>query len=485
MKGRSKPLPFQILDGNDEFHFLLKDSIFISVTSIHSEKKSVGAYLPVNEILSLRFSKLCTELQKSIGAEFQDTIWKVLGTPEGVSDVSPLILKRKILRIEKRERSFSGELEVLYLPSSNRIRIANNSDTQVHSLSESKTRVLIVDDSQTIRTLLSKILSSDTSIEVVGLADKPSTALKMIETLKPDVITLDVHMPEMDGVSFLKSYIQKFPIPTIMITSISFEEGPTVLTALESGAVDYLQKPSFDQLKDVAPSIIEKIKTAKNARVEFHAKSTSGSHPFINAPLSFNTNKPPIIAIGSSTGGTEALRQIFQKLPSEIPPILIVQHIPPVFSKAFADRMNSLFPFEVLEGLNGLEVKNNRIIIAPGATQMTLKRAGERFTVCIDPNAPPMNRHKPSVDVLFNSVAKTVGSTAVGVILTGMGADGSKGLLEMKKQGAFTLGQDEATSIVYGMPRAAMEIGAVDRQLPLAEIVEGIRFALSHKKKAA
>lgn len=341
----------------------------------------------------------------------------------------------------------------------------------------SKIRVLVVDDSKTIRQLLHQVLSSDPGVEVVGMADRPSEALKLIQSLKPDVITLDIHMPEMDGITFLKSYLPKYPIPTVLVTSVSLEEGPAVLEGLETGAVDYIQKPGFSELEELGPLMIEKIKHAASARVVASRGSVR------RAVASGETDMSRIIAIGSSTGGTEALRNLLTALPEKIPPIVIVQHIPPVFSKAFADRLNSLCAFEVKEAEDGDELCSSRVLVAPGATQMKLVKSAHGYKVRID-DSPPMNRHKPSVDFLFYSVAELVGKKALGVILTGMGADGAKGLLQMKNAGAQTIAQDEKSCVVFGMPKEAIKLGAADKILALDNIAPELLRLLSRKKAA-
>jgi len=382
-------------------------------------------------------------------------------------------------------------LWIYFLPLSGQVKIAPieqpKSIGQSHNKNFSKTKVLIVDDSKTIRNLLTTILSQDSEIEVIGTAEKPSEARAFMAKHKPDVITLDVHMPEMDGVSFLREYLPKSPIPTVMISSISLEESPLILDALEFGAVDYIQKPTFEQLKVLAPKIIETIKLAANAQVKVghttHSNLRNAILSKTKIPSTWDSENTPLLVIGSSTGGTEALREILTHLPTEIPPTLIVQHIPPVFSKAFAMRMNEICPFTVTEATHQMKVLPNQVLIAPGGTQMKVVKLGKEYFVEVDPNAPPVNRHKPSVDPLFLSVAGLLPKKTIGIILTGMGSDGSKGLLKLRESGAMTFGQDEATSIVYGMPQAAMKIGAVSKQVPLKEIAKTLQNAWESLQK--
>ncbi len=328
-----------------------------------------------------------------------------------------------------------------------------------------KIRVLIVDDSKTIRDLLFKVLQQDPGIEVVGQAEDPLKAELLLPTAKPDVITLDIHMPRMTGVQWLKTLIPKYKIPVVMITSLELKSGNEVFEALELGAVDYIQKPSLHDLTSVSPILREKVINAASAKV----RPRGITKKFIPSGILNQSFDPHlVIAIGSSTGGTEALREVLTGLPKNIPPIVIVQHIPPVFSRAFADRMNSLCPFDVKEAESGDAVHSNRILIAPGGSQMKLIKKPSGLFVEVN-DEPPMNRHKPSVDYLFHSVADLIGRKAIGAILTGMGADGAKGLLHMKERGALTLSQDEASCVVYGMPKVAWEMGASQQQVSLDE----------------
>lgn len=353
----------------------------------------------------------------------------------------------------------TGAFVARFLPREGRLLVA---------AAPARTRVLIVDDSPTIRKLLEHILGSDPGIEVVGSVGLPSEVEGAITSLRPDVITLDIHLPEMNGVDLLKRYLPRHPIPTVMISSISMEEGPLVLAALEAGAVDYIQKPGAKEVDAVSALIQSKVREARGARVITQAKKS----PRAALPPG-KMGLQRIIAIGSSTGGTEALREVLERLPAEIPPIVVVQHIPAVFSKAFAERLHSLCPFTVTEGVDGEKVAPGKVIIAPGGKQMRVERQGLGYVVRID-DSPPVNRHRPSVDFLFDSVASVIGADAIGVILTGMGADGARGLLAMKKAGSPTVGQNQETCVVYGMPQAAFKLGAVDQQLPLEDIAQAL-----------
>lgn len=341
-------------------------------------------------------------------------------------------------------------------------------------------RVLIVDDSATARSLLKSVLESETGIEVVGTAPDAYVARDMIVSLRPDVICLDVEMPRMDGITFLKKLMQHMPTPVVMVSSLTRSGAKTTLDALESGAIDFVAKPHaniYDGIDEIKSELIEKVKSASKVNVRHLVSKNINITPL--ASLSETTNK--IVAIGASTGGTEALKEVITKMPSNSPAIVIVQHMPPKFTKSFADRLNELSQINVVEASNQEPLTNGKAIIAPGAYHMVLRRTGSKYFVEIG-DGKKVSGHKPSVDVLFNSVAKVAGSNAVGVILTGMGADGAKGLLNMKKSGATTIGQDESSCVVYGMPKVAYNLGAVDRQVPLDRVAEEIISTIARLK---
>jgi two-component system chemotaxis response regulator CheB len=372
----------------------------------------------------------------------------------------------------------SSDRHALFHTSGGRLQVAaleNSSHSQTESNEERKRKVLIVDDSKTIRDLLVRILSEDSQLEIIGTAVNPIEAQELLKTLKPDVITLDIHMPEMTGVEWLEKLLPKMSIPVVMITSLQLQDGGEVFKALELGAVDYIQKPVLNEIKEMAPVIREKVKSASFAKVKGRRPPSVAVSEIPLGTMDQNI----LIAIGASTGGTEALKDVLIKLPKDIPPIVIVQHIPAVFSKAFADRLNTLCPFEVLEAKDGDEVRAGRVLIAAGGTQMAIEKSRNGYVVRVTDDEP-MNRHKPSVDFLFNSVAKIAGAKSLGVILTGMGADGAQGLLKMKQAGARTLGQDEESCVVYGMPRAAFLLGAVEEvhaldEMPMAIAKKGLK----------
>lgn len=333
-------------------------------------------------------------------------------------------------------------------------------------------KVLIVDDSATARAVLREILESDAEIEVVATASDAFIARDKIVELKPDVVCLDVEMPRMDGITFLKKLMHYMPIPVVMVSSLTQSGAKTTLQALEAGAVDFVPKlhshiyDSKDEMKD---ELIEKVKNASKAKV--FKKELKTSQQANRNSLAETTNK--IVAIAASTGGTEALKDVLMGLPRNAPGIVIVQHMPANFTEAFAQRLNSLCSMEVREAKNGDSVTPGVVLIAPGDYHMVVRRSGARYYVEVG-SGDKISGHRPSGDVLFNSVAKIAGSNAIGVILTGMGADGAKGLLNMKKSGAITIGQDEASCVVYGMPKIAYDIGAVDKQVTLSKIANSI-----------
>ncbi len=333
----------------------------------------------------------------------------------------------------------------------------------VKSVSDKK-KVLIVDDSQTIRAILKKIISSSRQLEVVAECEDPLEVEKLIQTYKPQLITLDIHMPHMDGVTLLKKIFPKYKIPTVMISSLSIEEGSDVLEALANGAVDYIQKPTMDELAHIAPQIVERLETAAIAKVV-------RAPAIIKKAMQLNpANKNALVLIGSSTGGTEALRVVLESLPANIPPMVVVQHIPPVFSKALADRLNSLCSFLVKEAADGDLVVPNQVLIAPGNKQLGIEKKNNQLIIKIS-DAPAVNRHRPSVDFMFNTAISLIRDyRMVATILTGMGADGAREMKALHDLGVQTIAQDEQTSVVYGMPRVAKELGGVDFVLPIQEI---------------
>ena len=352
-----------------------------------------------------------------------------------------------------------------------------------------KIKVLIVDDSAVVRKILSSALSKYQDIEIVGTAPDPFIARNKILQFKPDVLTLDVEMPKMDGITFLNKLMTHHPIPTIMVSSLTQEGCDATLKALEVGAVDFVAKPTSrlgSDVENVIDELYTKIKCASKAKVRLRQKNTVGAngnnnsqsnqsqvqsgtqpHSGSNYTVFKGTNK--VIFIGASTGGTEALKDVLIQMPPDSPAIAIVQHMPEMFTKAFAERMNSLCSITVKEGKHGDSLLQGQAIIAPGNYHMNIKRNGAMYRIETNQEAP-IHHQRPAVDVLFDSAAKYVGPNAIGVIMTGMGSDGATGLLKMKESGAKTIAQDEDSCVVFGMPKEAIKLGAADKIVPLNKI---------------
>ena len=372
---------------------------------------------------------------------------------------------------------------------------------------QKKIKVLIVDDSALVRQLLSEILSADPAIEVVGTAQDAYMAREKIKRFNPDVLTLDVEMPKMDGIQFLRNLMRLRPMPVVMCSSLTERGADVTLDALALGAVEFVTKPKVDvayKLEEYAQEITSKVKAAARARVR--ALSTEATEAPVTAPsaamsmrivekLSADAVLPrtaqprhfrttdQIVAIGASTGGTEAIREVLIRLPPDAPGIVITQHIPKAFSGAFATRMNTVSPLTVCEARDGQQILPGHVFIAPGYQHLLLVRDGAQYRCRLN-DGPPVQRHKPSVDVLFRSVAQNAGPNAIGVMLTGMGRDGAEGMKEMRDTGAACIAQDEATSVVWGMPGAAYEVGAAESLHPLGAIAAKIMQLVGERSGA-
>jgi two-component system chemotaxis response regulator CheB len=333
-------------------------------------------------------------------------------------------------------------------------------------------RVLVVDDSAIVRRILSGVISAEPDMEVVGTAPDPYIARDKILALQPDVVTLDIEMPRMDGLTFLKKLMHFKPIPVIVISSLAQSGCQVALDALHAGAVDVMGKPGGPySVGDLSISLPAKIRAAAAARLKKTMPEAARKAEPVRTARGFAPGT--VIAIGASAGGTEAIRAVLERLPKDLPPIVITQHIPPVFSKAFADRLNQHCEMEVREAREGDVLAQGLALVAPGNFHMVLRREGATYRVRLD-SGPQVCYQRPAVDVMFHSVAELVGAKALGVILTGMGADGADGLLHMRQAGAHTIGQDEATCLVYGMPKEAVKKGGVEKVLPLDRIPEAI-----------
>jgi two-component system, chemotaxis family, protein-glutamate methylesterase/glutaminase len=336
-----------------------------------------------------------------------------------------------------------------------------------------KIRVVVVDDSALVRSLLTEIINKQIDMQCVGAANDPLVAREMIRELNPDVITLDIEMPKMDGLDFLERLMRLRPMPVLMISTLTERGAEATMRALELGAVDFVAKPRIglvDGIKELASSIVEKIRIAAAAKV--HKPALRVAAP---APQSTNggglgrISTEKLVLIGASTGGTEAIKEILTRLPADAPGVVITQHMPPGFTTSFAARLNGLCKISVQEASNGARILPGNAYIAPGGKQFSLTKSGANY-VCVVEDGELVNRHRPSVEVLFRSGARVVGRNALGVMLTGMGNDGALAMREMKEAGSYNYVQDEASCIVFGMPREAILCGAADEVLPLTDI---------------
>ena len=339
---------------------------------------------------------------------------------------------------------------------------------------ENPVKVLVVDDSALMRNMLKEILEEDPGIKVIGTACDPYDARDKIKLLNPDVLTLDVEMPKMDGIQFLRNLMKLHPMPVVMISSLTTRGADVTLDALSLGAVDFISKPGSDAVHAIAQyshEITSKVKAASGARI-MH-KTTPGHKPVPMPddakPRQLFSTQGKMIAIGSSTGGTEALKVVLSKFPANTPAVVITQHIPEAFSQSFALRMDTICAMTVCQAEHGQEIISGHVYIAPGNRHLQVNKRGTRFYCELD-NGPAVNRHKPSVEVLLNSVRTSVGKDAIGVMLTGMGDDGADAMKALREAGAYTYAQDEATSVVWGMPGQAVKRNAIDEVLPLEEI---------------
>ena len=362
-------------------------------------------------------------------------------------------------------------------------------------------RVLIVDDSALVRQILTQIFATARDIEVVGAAADPFAARDKIKETNPDVLTLDVEMPRMDGLTFLRNLMRLRPMPVVMVSSLTEHGADTTLKALEIGAFDFVAKPKIDvagTLSSFSDEILGKVRAAARARVQPRLERP-GAPTIVSAPASASMPLPPgaiapklsadavlphmatrtfrttdrLVALGASTGGTEAIREVLERLPPDAPAIVISQHIPQAFSGPFARRMDGVSRMSVAEATDGTLIVPGHVYIAPGDKHLLVDRDGARWR-CRLSDGPPVNRHRPAVDVMFRSVAQSAGPNSLGILLTGMGDDGARGLKELQEAGAPTIAQDEATSVVWGMPGAAVKLGAADRVLPLGQVADAL-----------
>ncbi len=349
-----------------------------------------------------------------------------------------------------------------------------------------KIRVLVVDDSALVRSLLTEIINRQSDMVCVGAANDPLIAREMIRETNPDVITLDIEMPKMDGIDFLGRLMRLRPMPVVMISTLTERGAEVTMRALELGAVDFVAKPRIglaEGIRDLAGQIVDKVRIAATAHIrrvpisDVSAGQRLPLAPTSNAPIGrISTEK--LVCIGASTGGTEAIKEILTRMPADSPGIVITQHMPPGFTTSFAARLNGLCQITVGEAVHGGRILPGHAYIAPGGKQFRIDRSGANY-VCVVEDGEPVNRHKPSVEVLFKSAARVVGRNALGIMLTGMGNDGAKAMKEMRDAGSYNYVQDEASCIVFGMPREAILHGAADEVLPLTEIAPALLNRLS------
>ena len=360
-----------------------------------------------------------------------------------------------------------------------------------------KIKVMVVDDSAIVRQTLTEIFNSDPEIEVMGMASNPYAAVKMIKEEIPDVISLDIEMPGMDGLTFLKKIMAQHPIPVVIISTLSIKGSVIAMQALAYGAAEVMCKPQIHTREFLHESSILLCDAVKAAyQTKFSKRKTTDNRELLRASQKYSADvvigkrrsgmiketADKVIAIGSSTGGIDALRVFLLEMPHDCPGIVITQHLPAMFVASFAERMNQICEIEVKEAEDGDPILNGRALIAPGGRHLLVTRSGSQYKVKII-DGPLVNRHRPSVDVLFRSTAQNAGSNAIGVILTGMGDDGARGLLEMKEAGAYTIAQDEESSVVFGMPKEAIKLGAADVILPLNEIAAKVIAMSKHQRK--
>lgn len=352
-----------------------------------------------------------------------------------------------------------------------------------------KIRVVVVDDSALVRSLLAEIINRQQDMECVGTANDPLIAREMIRELNPDVITLDIEMPKMDGIEFLGRLMRLRPMPVVMISTLTERGAEVTMRALELGAVDFVAKPRIglvDGIKDLTGQIVEKVRVASKAHIRRTISVPSGDAPraeggVVDRSINLSNSRvstEKLICIGASTGGTEAIKELLMRMPADSPGIVITQHMPPGFTTSFAARLDGLCQITVKEAVNGERILPGHAYIAPGGKQFRINRSGANY-LCVVEDSEPVNRHKPSVEVLFRSAATVVGRNAFGIMLTGMGNDGAKAMREMRDAGSYNYVQDEASCIVFGMPREAIMHGAADEVLPLAGIAPALLNRLS------
>jgi two-component system chemotaxis response regulator CheB len=356
-----------------------------------------------------------------------------------------------------------------------------------------KIRVLVIDDSALIRSVMKELINQEADMECVGAAPDPLVAREMIKSLNPDVLTLDVEMPKMDGLDFLERLMRLRPMPVVMVSTLTERGSDITFRALALGAVDFVSKPKMDiarGMEEYAREITDKIRAAAQARVRktvlasVDVQERLSADAILPSVAGRYSSTEKLIIIGASTGGTEAIKEVLTRLPADVPGILVTQHMPEAFTKSFADRLNSLCKISVKEAEHNERILPGHAYIAPGHSHLLLRRSGANYMTELN-QGPPVNRHRPSVDVLFRSAANIAGANALGVILTGMGKDGAQGMLEMRQAGAYTIAQDEASCVVFGMPKEAIAMGGACEIAPLQTIARRtLEYLATHKGKS-
>jgi two-component system chemotaxis response regulator CheB len=447
-----------------------------SFVFLSSDSKSLVFVCSLNEYTKIKLRSIVIKYKRYFNSIFEKINVKIVGPVSHIELLTDFFHYNQC-NIEKTVVRMDG-LEAIYNPKNHKVRLLKNTienlshhkDNDVNETTQKKCKVLIVDDSSVIRDILSTILNKDDRIEVIGSLGDPTEVISFIEKNRPDVITLDLFMPKMNGLEVLSLIRPLFNIPVIMLTSASVDEGPHLFEAMELGAFDYIQKPKTDNLSFIADKIIDKVLVAGKGEVEEVQRIFT---PEVKPKDKKKLNTRCLICIGSSTGGVDAITKILTGLPEEIPPILIVQHIPLNFSSSFAQRLSEVCPFEVKLAVDGDEIKENRVLIAPGGLHMKFsKRDGKRVVALSD--GAEVNRFRPSIDVLFNSIVEHNNLPVIAMILTGMGRDGAEGMLNLKNKGAVTICQSESTCTVAGMPNAAKSLGAIDYEIDLPKIADKI-----------
>lgn len=472
----NKDMIFFRPDAQQKHEVQFENQIFISIVGPISYAWLIGeAHFSFAALTSL-FEAVSPFIVKEPG-QYE---CKVIGSFENLKLVLNSLEQIGFKNIKNVSRR--GPISLNYCPATGNILLKKDSYSSDASSGEvERIKILIIDDSSAVREMLRKIISQDSSLQLVPSASHPSQAEMLIELHKPHVILLDIHMPGMDGVTLQKKIGPKYNIPTLMITSLNMDDGCKVLDALEQGALDYIQKPGPKEVTAMTPLIIEKIKAT--AKGNFQALKTLQLTRNTRAEESeFDSQKMILIAAGM--GGIEYLRSLLLRLPKNIPPILVVQHFPTVFSKTFAKRMDEICPFKVEEASENHAVKPNTVLIAPGGMQMTLVKVAGQYRVNIT-DMPAVNKQKPSADVLFRSAAPLLGADAVGVVLTGLGEDGARGLLALKEAGAQTFTQDPETTVIDEMPKNASQLRATTTVCSFDNLCQSLMTAVTDKKSKA